>query len=163
MNLLFVIDLRHDRGATPTYKLAATWETALAIAGAFWVEYDGTFDPKARKPFGAGEGYEPSDLSVTIRRNTYLTLSFANGEGPCILIRRAEKPRPEKTVGRFDKLLTWANEKTSEKLMDFLMTRTCVHNTPPERLAQIFKFRELGPKTRRAILQRFFDRSAPGA
>lgn len=64
---------------------------------------------------------------------------------------------------RFTKLLTWANEKDPDKLMEFLMTRACVHNTPPERLAQVFKFRELGPKTRRAILQRFFDRSPPGA
>lgn len=90
----FIVDMRHDEASAPSYIAAWTWEDALQAAGAFWEKYDGVFAPKlyTKQPFRAGEGYDQANVYVVLRRGSSLDLQFANGEGPCIRIERAEKP-----------------------------------------------------------------------
>ena len=128
----------------------------MNIAGAFWRRYGGSFDPKAKQPF---QHYGERKVSVVLRRETFLTLaSFAAGKGLYILIRRAAKSRRKTDPHRFDALLTWVNEKDADKILRWVREVSCYHNTPPERFAQILKFRALSPKTQRAIVLRFLSR-----
>jgi len=83
----FVIDMRHDQLAEPTYGVATSWEGAITLAVEFWESYDGTYDPKTKEWY-VGEGYS-EELDVTVKKGVYFRLMHAGGEGPHITIRRA--------------------------------------------------------------------------
>jgi len=85
----FVIDMRHDEGASPDYAVCWSWEGALRTAGAFWEMYDGVFNEKARQPFLTKEGLEQDDVYVVMRKGKCLDFQYADGQGPCIRIERA--------------------------------------------------------------------------
>lgn len=87
----FVIDMRHDEGADPSYAVTWTWEEALRVAGAFWETYEGVFDPTSKRLFLAGEGCDQKNVEMSIRRGRRLHLQFWS-DGPCVRIERAEKP-----------------------------------------------------------------------
>lgn len=89
----FVVDMRHDEAAPPEYAVCWTWEGALRAAGAFWEKYDGIFvEEIARQPFRVEEGCDQDDVYLLMRKGKYLDFQYANGEGPCIRIERAEIP-----------------------------------------------------------------------
>lgn len=87
----FVIDMRHDSMAESTYSVRETWEEALAVAGEFWKQYNGKFDPTADPMFTVGEGYDPEDLELYgDPEDEQFTLVHGGGDGPFIRIARAE-------------------------------------------------------------------------
>lgn len=88
----FVVDMRHDETAPPAYAVCWTWEGAMRTAGAFWKKYDGIYTEKLKQPFLVEEGAEQGDTYVDMREGKYLDLQYANGNGPCIRIERAEIP-----------------------------------------------------------------------
>lgn len=88
--MTFVIDMRHDSGAESRYKVADSWEGALAAAGEFWEQYDQDYKPELDQPFVVKEGYS-TDLEVIMEKGESLTLTHAGGDGPFIRIAQAEQ------------------------------------------------------------------------
>lgn len=163
MAYIFVLDKRHQESGESTYEAATTWEEALKIAVKFWTSYGGSYDPKAKHPFGPGKGYEDRP-EVVMRRGSFLSLRDANGGGPCVFLRRVKLTEAEPPPSlEYDGLFTWANEKTARKLVRVLTTSLCHHNTPSLRLKETFAFRKLGYEEQLRLARNFFDRKRAGA
>lgn len=87
----FVIDVRHEETSDSSYVVVWTWEEALRVAGKFWEQYGGVFDPKRhpKQPFRDPDGGTQDVYATWTTGRSFEVQSF--GGRPFIRIERADK------------------------------------------------------------------------
>ena len=81
MPMLFVIEMKHDSSADPTYAIRSTKDAAAERAHKFFLDQD--FELRDGLPFDADGGFSCFD-NVEIYKGKVIEFMHCGGDGPCL-------------------------------------------------------------------------------